>query len=85
MDVIQLETIGTELMDIGMVTKSVFDNNEMIGTHAHYPLNNENDKAITVFDNGDMELQTRYGREKFATVRFSREEMHAWLGLDVAD
>lgn len=80
MDVIQLETIGTELMDKGMITKSIFDNNEMVGIHAHYPLN-KNDKAVTVFYHGDMELQARHGRERFATVRYSKEEMNDWLGI----
>ena len=81
MNTIQLETIGTELIDKGMITKSVFDKNEMVGVHAYYPLNNKNDKAVTVFYHGDMELQARHGREKFATVRYSKEEMNDWLGI----
>ena len=81
MNTIQLETIGTELIDKGMITKSWFDKNEVVGIHAHYPLSNQNEKAVTVFYHGDMELLARHGREKFATVRYSKEEMNDWLGI----
>ena len=80
-NIIQLETIGTELMDLGMIIKSVYENGEIAGIHAYYPLNNQNDKAVTVFYHGDMELQAQHGREKFATVRYSKEEMNDWLDI----
>ena len=81
MNIIQLETIGTELMDLGMIIKSVYENGEITGIHAYYPLSNKNHKAVTFYLHGDMELQARHGREKFATVRYSKEEMNDWLGI----
>lgn len=81
MNIIQLETIGTELMDLGMIIKCVYENGELTGIHSHYPLASDNDKAVTFYLHGDMELHTRHGREKFATVRYSKEEMNDWLGI----
>ena len=80
-NIIQLETVGTELMDLGMIIKSVYDNGELTGIHAHYPLSDNNDKAVTFYLHGDMELLARHGREKFATIRYSKEEMNDWLGI----
>lgn len=76
-----LKAIGTELMDAGMIIKISYSKDHDMGIHAHYPLDHDNDKAITVFYDGNMELQARYGRENFATVRYSREEMVEWLGI----
>lgn len=73
--------IKKELTDKGMVVKHYFDKNEVIGVHAHYPLDSENDRAVTVFYHGDMELLARHGREKFAVVRYSLEEMNNWLDI----
>ena len=81
MDIIQLETVGTELMDLGMIIKCVYEDRELTGIHAHYPFSSNNDKAVTFYLNNDMELHTRYGRERFATNRYSREEMNGWLGI----
>jgi len=83
MNIIQLEieTIRTELMDLGMIIKNVYENGETTGIHAHYPLSNDNHKAITLYLHGDMELQARHGREKFATIRYSKEEMNDWLDI----
>ena len=83
MNMKNLKAIGTELMDKGMVIKISYNNDHEMGIHAHYPLHHQNDRAVTVFYSGDMELQARHGREKFATVRYSQAEMHDWLGIEI--
>ena len=71
-----------ELTDKGMVVKHYFDKNEVVGIHAHYPLSHRNGRAVTVFHHRDMELLARHGREKFAVVRYSQEEMNDWLDIE---
>lgn len=78
MRVIELKEIGEYLSEQGMIVKW-FKNRESIT--AHFPLNSENEKAITIHDHGDMELLYRYGKQVFATIRYSNKERDSWLSI----
>lgn len=78
MRVIELKEIGEYLSEQGMIVKW-FKNRESIT--AHFPLNSENEKAITIHNHGDMELLCRYGKQVFATIRYNNKERDSWLGI----
>lgn len=74
----ELEEIGKYLSEQGMIVKW-FKNRESIT--AHFSFNSENEKAITIHNHGDMELLYRYGKQVFATIRYSNKERDSWLSI----